>query len=211
MGKVNMASHVAVFSIASLIYMFAYALGVTTTYFIGTSIGVENVPLARRYMVASIIVSVISLITVEIFLYSFAPQWAAVYTKDAEVYEMTIPLIRIYSFVLFFDGMTNILCSKMRVFGWQSLTAVLYLIQNFGLTFALTLYLAFWYHGGLGVRGIWMATLYGCMAGFAASVFILYRYLDIEKESEVIRLRKEKDREVLRIQDQENILSVPLL
>lgn len=183
----QLAAHVVVFNFCTLIASLSSAICVSTSSVVGKAIGRGSKELAIRLEKIALSSTAVILFIVCFVSFIFAPQIAALFSHDDdETLILTKNTLRIASVSIFFSGSENVVAGIMRLCRRSKYIAIMYVFQNFVLTFALVLFLSFYFHGG--VYGVWVASSVGSFLGLLFSLILCSR-IDLQTEIDEAKAR----------------------
>lgn len=142
-------------NIESYSYLPAMGFGVAATTLIGTKLG-ENKPNdARKYTLISNLLSTIVMVVMGIVFYIAAPALAQIFSKDKEVQDLVVSVLRIIALFQPFLSLTMVISCALQGAGdtkfpmYSTLIGIWGIRVVFGYIFAI--------HFSLGLVGIWLA------------------------------------------------------
>jgi multidrug resistance protein, MATE family len=176
LGSDVVAAHQIALGIASFTYMGALGISGATAVRVGLAIGAGRS--ARRPGVLGIGMGGVAMCAPALIFALFPGAPIALFTHDARVTSIAVPLIRIAALFQLFDGVQAVAGGALRGAGDAKVPFFLNLVSYWLVGFPLALLLGF--HFGLGARGLW----WGLTAGLVtASILLSFRFRRVTRPS----------------------------
>ena len=154
LGATLLAAHQVVLDLDAFVYMVPYGLGYATMTRVGQSAGRGSLPQIRRSANASLLLGLGYIVIAGSCFAAFRTFWAGLYTNDRAVVLAAAPLFVICGVSQLADAANVLYSSALAALGDTRAPFVI----NTGMYWLVGAPLCWWltFHGGLGVRGMWL-------------------------------------------------------
>jgi MATE family multidrug resistance protein len=117
LGTHALAANEVALSIMSFGFMPAFAFGATATILVGHDIGRSDPLSAKRIGTETAILGSVFILLLGLIEFVFAESIVGMYTKDPQVYQLAVDLIKISAFLQLFDALFNFYAGGLRGIG----------------------------------------------------------------------------------------------
>jgi MATE family multidrug resistance protein len=178
LGSDVVAAHQIALGIASFTYMGALGISGATSVRVGLAVGARRS--ARRPGALGIAMGGGMMCVPALIFALFPSAPIELFTHDARVTAIAVPLIRIAALFQLFDGVQAVAGGALRGAGDARVPFMLNVVSYWLVGLPLALLLGF--HFGLGARGLW----WGLTAGLVtASILLSFRFRRVTREREI--------------------------
>ncbi|HEU5055491.1 MAG TPA: MATE family efflux transporter [Kofleriaceae bacterium] len=162
LGKLPAAGHQVALSLASLSFSMAIGVGAATSVRVGRAIGAGDTPMARRAGAQGIAVGALLMGTSGLFFILMPRQLAGLFTGDAAVIEVAVPLIQIAAVFQLSDAIQAVSAGALRGAGDTRFSFVANVFGHYAIGLPVAAGLGF--AAGLGAAGLWWGLSLGLTA-----------------------------------------------
>ncbi len=161
LGPVVSGAHQIAANLAAAAFMFPLALGNATSALVGQAVGAGDRLRARRIGWRGIRIGFTAGLLISLTFWLGAPFIAALYTTDADVRAVAIPLIMLVGFYHLGDAIQAVAVNALRGYKKSTVPMVIYgvLLWGPGLGGGILLGLTDTFGHALGARGFWLAAI----------------------------------------------------
>ncbi len=178
-GATALAAYTILHNIESIVFMIALGISVATAVRVGQALGSGDRAEARLIGVAGLTAAMALIFVIGIVLLIFAPQVTGIYSTDAALRAMAVPLFVILCFSMVFDAGQVVLGQCTRALGDSWGTTLRYFIAFWLVMIPSAVVLAF--YTPLSTAGLFIGTGIGC---FVAVVLLGHRFLALLDRAE---------------------------
>lgn len=162
LGKMPAAGHQVALSLASLSFSMAIGVGAATSVRVGRAIGAGDTQVARRAGAQGITVGAILMGTSGLLFILMPRQLAGLFTGDAAVIDVAVPLIQIAAVFQLSDAIQAVSAGALRGAGDTRFSFVANLFGHYAVGLPVAAGLGF--AAGLGAAGLWWGLSLGLTA-----------------------------------------------
>ena len=139
-------------------YKFPISLSLALMTYVGNEMGANNIPRAKKYSWAGIIIYFIFTTIFLTCLAVFRYQWAEFYAEDQEIQDIIMDVFPIFVFGFFvIDGLQGTLTGILKGIEKKEYVTYTTLIVYYLIGIPLVIYFSFQFGLGMKVKGIWWA------------------------------------------------------
>lgn len=171
-GATTSAAHQITLNLASLTFMIPMGLSYAAAVRIGFVYGAKRLGEVGVVGTAAMLIGGVIMTTTSSLFLLFPSALLSLYTSDATVLAVGVPLLRIAGIFQLVDGAQIVLTGMLRGLGDTKSSLFANLIAHWCVGFPLGYYLAF--HGGAGASGLWIGLCVG-LAIVASILTIVWR------------------------------------
>lgn len=176
--------------IINFLCMIPYALGVPLASLVSNSMGEMNVQKTKVYIRMGLFLGTIASLVISTFTIFSSPTLAHIFSKDEEIDDIMLNLLRIYCLLLLIDTYQSMLGGIGRSIGKEKISSIMFLISYYFCGISSSYLLAYPFNlRAYGIRwGIGLAQFINTII-FAVMIF----KVDFDEQAKVIHLRLQKD------------------
>ncbi len=153
LGTVLAAAQDVVLNLNAFVYQVPLGLSYATVTRVGQAAGRNNRAQVERAANASLALGVGFIAVAGLLFAVFAPFWAGLYSKNADVVTAAVPIFTLCAFLLLGDTTFVMLASALTGLGDTRTPMIVSLIWNWAIGMPLGYALAF--HHGMALKGLW--------------------------------------------------------
>lgn len=154
LGTVELAAEIAIINLVGFVYMIPLGISFTASGLVGTKIGEGNIPQAKKNAIAIAMFDLTLILPVAIFVWSFQPFVASIFTDDEDIIATVQECIPVLGFYLILASLTGVMSGVIRTLGRQDQAAMASIFSYYCIGTPLAMSLAFKYDKG--VKGLWI-------------------------------------------------------
>lgn len=155
LGTSSYVAHNVAGTIESYSYLPAMGFGVAAATLVGNNLGAKKPEEAKKYALVANILSTILMVIIGIFFFIAAPFLAKVFTRDKEVQQLVVSVLRIIALFQPFLSLTMVIASALQGAGDTKFPMYSTFIGIWGIRVVFGYLLAIIFK--LGLVGIWLA------------------------------------------------------
>ncbi|MBM7647884.1 MATE family multidrug resistance protein [Bacillus ectoiniformans] len=174
------AAHQIAISFASLIYMIPLSISMSLTILVGFEVGAKRLKDAKAYSWLGVATAASISVVCTILLFLFREHVAGLYTKNAEVIELTTHFLLFAAIFQLSDAIQAPVQGALRGYKDVNITFVMTMISYWVIGLPLGYYLA--NYTEFEAFGYWIGLISGLTAG---AITLSWRLLRIQKQKEV--------------------------
>ena len=148
----DQATYIILISLSNQMFEIATGLGQAACVVVGNSIGSNDVTLAKKYFRLTTSITLCIILTVSAIVLLNDNLIVGLFTKEAEIYELTVSVIPIVALKYVWDGLQAYAQGIIRALGLQNPAAIIALISAYLIQIPLACLFAF--KLDMGVAGL---------------------------------------------------------
>ena len=187
----ELAANILLLNLIGSMFQIPLGMSFSISNLVGNSLGEGKPRKARKYFIASLLVTIAILIVQSILLLTLRDYVPMLYTKHEDVINFVVHTIPVFSALVIFDFIQTVEAGSVRAIGYQTYGSWVSFISYWIISLPVSYFLAFNFE--LRLTGIWLGVVFGNMFATVTYLCILL-YADWHKLAESIHLRIQKEK-----------------